>query len=830
MRHILTIFKREINAYFNSAIAYIFIIVFALISCGLFMTGFFIVGSADMRGFFSLLPLILCIFLPAVSMRLWAEDKKGNTLELLLTFPMKTRELALGKFLASFIFYLIALLATLPIPIMVSILGNPDIGSIISGYIGLLCIGSFFLALGIFLSGLCKDQIVAFVLSMMACFGFFLLGTDFAISSIDGWMSGVGTFFKNALGMTQHFIPFEKGIIDNRDLVYFLIGTAIFLILNGFWFEGRLRPKAKTIFTTACFVSTGIFMLINLTLADLPIGRYDVTEDKIHTISEATGSILTGLKTPVIVKLFISSSDKMPTGLKTLERDVRDKLEEFKITSKGNFKYKVFRMDTANVMEQEPGDEETLEKSIQKKGIVPFQVQSVEADEVGVKLIYSAISVAYKEKEDEVIPRVTPESVAELEYILISKIYKMTLEKAPKVAMFAPYEERTISPEMMRRINPQQQRDTILEDAYEIIPKVLGYEGYEVSRTGLTKDDPIPENIDTLIVIEPKSLNERQRFEINRFLVNGGSVFLVVQQYSFNYTPEAGGLQVVLMDNKPDANPLLNAWGLGVDEDILMDKEHDVITVAGMQPFGGISMQMSYPVRSPLHIKVLPEQMDKEISITSNLSSILYLWGNALQIDKDKLIELGLDIDVLFTSSQDSWKIPFQGDIQGRIQVLDKEDFIMPVSEKRHSFPLAILVEGQFPNAFSGKDMPAWPKDETEEGEESYEKSEKSPAISPAPGKLILIGCSMIFNKQAIGRPGHIDFLLNSIDAITLGEDLIKVRSKRPQERVLGRLSARAKIGWRIFTTFLVPLILCILGGVRLFTRSRLKLSYLKNI
>ena len=830
MRHILTIFKREINAYFNSAIAYMFIIVFVLISCGLFMAGFFIVGSADMRGFFSLLPLILCIFLPAVSMRLWAEDKKGNTLELLLTFPMKTRELALGKFLASFIFYLIALLATLPIPIMISILGNPDIGSIISGYIGLLCIGSFFLALGIFLSGLCKDQIVAFVLSMMACFGFFLLGTDFAISSIDGWMSGVGTFFKNTLGMTQHFIPFEKGIIDNRDLVYFLIGTAIFLILNGFWFEGRLRPKAKTIFTTACFVSTGIFMLINLTLTDLAIGRYDITEDKIHTISEATGSILTGLKAPVIVKLFISPSDKMPTGLKTLERDVRDKLEEFKITSKGNFKYKVFRMDTANVMEQEPGDEETLEKSIQKKGIVPFQVQSVEADEVGVKLIYSAISVAYKEKEDEVIPRVTPESVAELEYILISKIYKMTLEKAPKVAMFAPYEERTISPEMMRRINPQQQRNTILEDAYEIIPKVLGYEGYEVSRTGLTKDDPIPENIDTLIVIEPKGLNERQRFEINRFLVNGGSVFLVVQQYSFNYTPEAGGLQVVVMDNKPDANPLLNAWGLGVDEDILMDKEHDVITVAGMQPFGGISMQMSYPVRSPLHIKVLPEQMDKEISITSNLSSILYLWGNALQIDKDKLIELGLDIDVLFTSSQDSWKIPFQGDIQGRIQVLDKEDFIMPVSEKRDSFPLAILVEGQFPNAFSGKDMPAWPKDETEEGEESYEKSEKSPAISPAPGKLILIGCSMIFNKQAIGRPGHIDFLLNSIDAITLGEDLIKVRSKRPQERVLGRLSARAKIGWRIFTTFLVPLILCILGGVRLFTRSRLKLSYLKNI
>ncbi len=837
MRNIITIFKREIKAYFNSSIAYIFIIGFVLMSCGLFMTNFFLVGNAEMRPFFSTLPLILCVFLPAVSMRLWAEDKKGNTLELLLTFPIKTRELALGKFLASFVFYVISLLATLPIPIMIFILGNPDIGAIISGYIGALLLGSFFLALGIFISGFCKDQIVAFVLSMIACFGFFLLGTDFTITSIDGWIPGMGTFLRNALGMSQHFMSFERGIIDNRDLLYFLSGTAMFLILNGFWFEGRLRPKAKTIFTAACLISTGIFILINLTFVDLAIGRYDLTKDKIYTISKASQKILVNLKAPVTVKLFISPSDKMPTQFKTLERNIKDKLEEFRIAAKGKLRYKIFHMETAGVTGEKPG-EKSLKESIQRKGIIPFQVRSIEADEVGVKLIYSAISIAYKEKAEEVIPRISPESLGNLEYAIISKIYKMTLTRVPQVALFAPYQERPVDPALraaMARLKKSQQTDKIIEDAYEVVPKVLEYEGYKVSRIRLTREDPIPEGTDTLIILEPNRLNERQRFEINRFLVNGGSVFLAVQQYDFNYSPGQRGIEVTLLNKQPRINPLLDKWGLGVDKDILMDKEIGVITIMGRHPIkniGNIAMSMSYPVKLPIQIKVLSQQMDKGVSITSNLSSILYLWGSALKLDKNKLNKLGLSVNVLLKSSRDSWKTPLrlQGNTQGRMEVLTREDFIMPASEKRHSFPLSVLVEGRFPNAFKDKEVPNWPTDETQEGKESYVTPKQIVAISPAPGKLILIGCSTMFNKQAIGRAGHIDFLLNSIDAITLGEGLIKVRSKGNEVRLLKRVSSNAKIGWRIFTTFLVPVILCILGSLRLLARRRLKWTYLRKI
>ena len=190
--NLLIILNRELAAYFNSPIAYIFMIIFTLLNGGLFMTQFFLVGRVDMRTLFYTLPFFLSVFLPAVSMRLWAEEKRGNTQELLLTFPMRAHELVLGKFFASFLFYLITLACTFPIPVMLAVLGRPDVGAILSGYIGAAFLGGFFLAIGTFVSGFYRDQIVAFILSMMICFGLYLLGTEFVASSIDGWVAGLG--------------------------------------------------------------------------------------------------------------------------------------------------------------------------------------------------------------------------------------------------------------------------------------------------------------------------------------------------------------------------------------------------------------------------------------------------------------------------------------------------------------------------------------------------------------------------------------------------------------------------------------------------------------
>ena len=239
MRNTLTIFRREFAAYFNSPIAYIFIIAFLVLNSGLFMTGFFLNGVADLRAFFGNLPIFLIFFIPAVSMRLWAEDKRIGTFELLMTLPMRAMDVMLGKYLAALAFYLVALAGTLPLVIMVGALGNPDLGAIFSGYIGAVFLGALYLAIGTFTSGLMRDQISAVILGIMACFLIFILGVPGVAATVDGWVPGLGSLLQHYLGLSDHFEMMLRGVISLGDLAYFVGLTAVFLTLNTLWLEGR---------------------------------------------------------------------------------------------------------------------------------------------------------------------------------------------------------------------------------------------------------------------------------------------------------------------------------------------------------------------------------------------------------------------------------------------------------------------------------------------------------------------------------------------------------------------------------------------------------------
>ncbi len=239
MRNITTIFKREFAAYFNSPIAYIFIIAFLVLNSGLFMTGFFLNETADLRAFFGNLPFFLIFFIPAVSMRLWAEDKRTGTFELLMTLPMKARDVMLGKYFAALAFYLVALAGTLPLAIMVASLGNPDMGALWSGYIGSILLGGLYLGIGTFTSGLTRDQISAVILGIMACFMIFILGVGGVAATIDGWIPGFGSLLQNYVGLANHYDMMLRGVISLGDLAYFLGLTGLFLTLNTLWLEGR---------------------------------------------------------------------------------------------------------------------------------------------------------------------------------------------------------------------------------------------------------------------------------------------------------------------------------------------------------------------------------------------------------------------------------------------------------------------------------------------------------------------------------------------------------------------------------------------------------------
>jgi len=822
-----SIFTRELWSYFNSPIAYIFIVVFVFLVNGMFMSQFFIAGNADMRYFFGLLPMVLCVFVPAITMRLWAEEKRGNTFELLLTFPMETYKLVLGKFMASFVFYALTLAGTLLIPVMLFLIGKPDIGPILGGYMGALLMGAFFLSVGIFISGLCKDQIVSFIVAMITCFFFYLSGLDFMASLVDGWLPGVGNFLKLNFGMTRHFVGFERGVVDNRDILYFMVMTAIFLVLNMFAVDDRLRPKAKVLFSTAVAVCIAISMVFNSLFMDIPLGRYDLTENKLYTITDATKNILAGLKAPVLVKLYISPSESMPTALKTLEQEITDQLDELQVFSQGQFSYKVIHMEPVQQPKEGEKVEDTLESKLQQKGISPFQVRSIEQDEVGIKLVYSAMAIAYKEKEEAIVPRVIPQNLNNLEYELISRIYRMALPEMPKIALVAPYTEKQADDQMKKILKQlgQELPPQYREDKFRYLDGMMRYEDYEVSRIHLTEEEPIPEETDTLVVVAPEDLNDRQRYEISRFLAGGGSVLIAAQGYIYNYRP-AGmqGVNIIPQKISHGLNELLRHYGLAISEKMLMDEQNDTISISGSMNLG--PFEVSVPVKVPMQVLVTEEGVNPDISVTSRLSKFLYLWGSALEVEESKIQELKLKKTVLFSSSQKSWQVENKG---GPLQASDLKSGALGYEGSQ---TLGVMIEGQFPDAFKGEAVPDWPQEDPSADEEDtavVEEVEAKPLMEK-PGKLIVMGSSKMFEEDIIRNGGMANLYINSIDALTLGAELIKIRGRQPISRTIKSVDKMKKLWYRFMTIVLIPLLVVALGGARAVMRRKEKEQYMKLV
>jgi len=230
---------RELGAYFDSPIAYVYVIAFAVLANAIFMNDFFLAGRVEMRGYFDRMPLLFAVFLPAVTMRLWAEERKQRTIELLLTLPILPLQAILGKYLASIGLLTLFLLTSLPIVIMLSTLGTPDYGLIVSGYMGVMGLGAVFLALGMFLSALSGDQIIAFVTTTVLSFVLVLTGDDRVVAVVDGLAPALsaGTFLRESISVMPHFEAFVAGTVELSALVYFAGMSAVFLWLNSIVLE-----------------------------------------------------------------------------------------------------------------------------------------------------------------------------------------------------------------------------------------------------------------------------------------------------------------------------------------------------------------------------------------------------------------------------------------------------------------------------------------------------------------------------------------------------------------------------------------------------------------
>jgi len=225
---IFAIFKKEFRSYFVSPVAYVMITIFLIVSNWLFFNTYFLDKEASMRLFIARLPWIFLFFVPAVTMRVWAEEKKLGTIELLMTLPIKDFEAVIGKFLSSFGFLVLCLLLTFTVPATIAYTGNPDWGPIIGGYLGALLMGTAYLSLGLFISSITENQIIAFILSIMISFAFLIIGDNFVLYSVPDFFVPVFEY----IGFGSHFMSISRGVIDSRDLVYYFSFIFFFLFLN----------------------------------------------------------------------------------------------------------------------------------------------------------------------------------------------------------------------------------------------------------------------------------------------------------------------------------------------------------------------------------------------------------------------------------------------------------------------------------------------------------------------------------------------------------------------------------------------------------------------
>jgi ABC-2 type transport system permease protein len=241
MGNVGIIMRRELASYFATPLAYVFIFIFLVLANAFtyYLGGLYEHGQADLDAFFTFHPWLYLFLIPAIAMKLWAEERKSGSIELLMTQPVSLRDAVLGKFLAAWLFTALALALTFPLWITVNYLGHPDNGAILAAYLGSLMLAGGFLAVGSCMSALTRNQVVAFILGVVVCFAFLLAGFPIVLDAFRAWAPQWLVDVIASLSFLTHYESIMKGVIDVRDLLYFAMLIGLFLAATGVALELR---------------------------------------------------------------------------------------------------------------------------------------------------------------------------------------------------------------------------------------------------------------------------------------------------------------------------------------------------------------------------------------------------------------------------------------------------------------------------------------------------------------------------------------------------------------------------------------------------------------
>lgn len=553
-------------------------------------------------------------------------------------------------------------------------------------------------------------------------------------------------------------------------------------------------------FAVVAVLLASVVILVNAVFGSLSPMRMDLTQDRLYTVSPAARRILGGLEVPVQVKYYITDRGELPPELQNLERDVTDKLAEFGVISGGRLSFSVV----------DPSKDDDLAEKIAAKNIRPFQVQTIDRDAMGIKLVYSAIEISYLDRDPEILHQVLPQSLATLEYDLCTSLTRLTRDIDPVIAVFASRPQ--LDPQMVQLYMQMGQAPPDQPEVYQLINQVLESQAYQVRNVQITAESPIPEEATTLLVLAPKTLEARQLYEINRFVQRGGRLVIASQDYEFNYGPSRqGGFSYTPTPQQSNLDPLLRGWGVQISDAVLMDTNTEVLAIPSERNVGGLRLKVNEPVQNPVQIKITPDQMNEDTSIVNGLSAMLYLWGSGLNLDATKISEAGLESEVLFTTSSDAWEADYVPGPLAPAAMMQNPDRMMG------AVPLAVLLRGEFPNQYAEGTIPAWPGTP-----DSLRTQEPVEQFTPVETSVVVVGCSKMFEDSFLQMvPGNAMLMLNAVDALTLGDDLIEIRAKVTSVRSLRPMSDKARLFIKVLIIGLIPLAIAIFGILRQLRRRR---------
>jgi ABC-2 type transport system permease protein len=783
------IFRKEITSYLSSAVAYVTIGLFLLV-LGLFLWVFpdssiLDYGYAGLDSLFSIAPFLFMFLVPAITMRSLAEERKEGTFELLVTRPLTDVQIVLGKYLASVLLLLCALLPTLFYYFTVHALGTPqgnvDTGGVIGSYIGLFLLGSGFAAIGIFASAITKNQIIAFALAVFLCF-FIFSGFD----SLSGLLS-LQDYSIQYLGITEHYQSVSRGVLDTRDLAYFIILAAVFIALTLLVLI-RQRQKKINVKATGALIAGLIVLLI---LSKVSFTRIDFTKEKRYTISAISRNVMDSLTTPVRVTVFLKG-DGFPAGMKRLQYATRDMLNDLQAYSHGKLQFDIVD-PLKNLAENE---QDTVIQNLKGRGIDPINLSVKTESGQSQKIIFPAAMVTANNIELPVGLLQTREgasdeealnySIQNLEYAFTSAIKKITAASRQRIGITEGHNELT---------------DLQMYDARRVLT-----DGFDVGRVDLKLISMEGlKKIGLLIIPKPDlPFTELEKFKIDQYLMNGGRILWSLDQVSAELDSLRGhGGEQLAFPKKLNLDDQLFTYGVRVNYDLIADMNCAEIPITTGGAGGNPQIQMLHWLFYPLFLP-----MSKHPTV-KNLEGIRSEFASTI----DTIGIKNVSKTILLTSSP--YNKTFNTPYMLSLQLLEQD----PDPATFQSVPktVGVLLEGSFKSTFLNRPVP-----------EGF-TGQIQPVAASKPTKMVVLSDGDIFKNQIAknGTPyplgfdhytgtnyGNRNLLLNLADYLTGDARLIALRNKEIQLRLLNRARIKnEKLYWQVINT-VGPLLLVLIFAI----------------